>query len=49
VAGRSPLEYLDDIERQHQQNVVLDLIRSMPKSISQVVQEFEQKLRNAEN
>lgn len=49
VAGRSPLEYLNGIELQHQQDVVLDLIRTMPESIPQVVQEFEQKLRNAEN
>ena len=49
VAGRSPLEYFDAVERQHQQEAVLHLIRDMPQSICRLIDEFERKLHHAEN
>jgi aminoglycoside phosphotransferase (APT) family kinase protein len=40
VAGRSPLEYLDDAERDRQQSVVLSLMQEPPGSVLQLIETF---------
>jgi 5-methylthioribose kinase len=40
VAGRSPLEYLDDTERANQQRVVVELMQRPPGRIPDLVNEF---------
>jgi fructosamine-3-kinase len=40
VAGRSPLEYLDDAERARQRRVVVDLIRNFPDHMYDLVYGF---------
>jgi tRNA A-37 threonylcarbamoyl transferase component Bud32 len=42
--GRSPLEYLDRIERERQRNAVLDLISSPPLTVNDLVDEFLARL-----
>jgi aminoglycoside phosphotransferase (APT) family kinase protein len=44
VAGRSPLEYLDDAERELQRQIVLEVIASRPGSLIDVLERFERKL-----
>jgi aminoglycoside phosphotransferase (APT) family kinase protein len=44
VAGRSPLEYLDDTERGQQRQVVIDLMNSIPPTINELVQRFIERL-----
>lgn len=40
VAGRSPLEYLTDSERENQRIVVVDLMRDAPKNIADLTKQF---------
>lgn len=40
VAGRSPLEYLDDEQRRRQREAVVSLIRQMPENVTDVIDEF---------
>ena len=44
VAGRSPLEYLDSEERSRQHEVVLELIRALPKDVADLVAQFTRRL-----
>ena len=44
VEGRSPLEYLDEQERAHQREVVLDLIPDAPGSVPELVDRFTGRL-----
>lgn len=44
VAGRSPLEYLDVAERERQRQVVVDLMKSTPPTIDELVQRFMEGL-----
>ena len=45
VAGRSPLEYLDDEDRRRQHRVVLQLMRQPPSRIEQLVEQFGTSLK----
>jgi 5-methylthioribose kinase len=40
VASRSPLEYLDERERAHQQHAVVSLIRRVPATLEALVEQF---------
>ncbi|MEO6436807.1 MAG: phosphotransferase [Tepidisphaeraceae bacterium] len=40
VAGRSPLEYLDDAERRRQQRVVIDLMERSIDNVHDVIEQF---------
>ena len=40
VAGRSPLEYLDEEELVHQREAVLELIHNPPESVPGLVEDF---------
>ena len=40
VAGRSPLEYLDQEERRLQQMAVLSLLENIPRSMSELIERF---------
>ena len=40
VAGRSPLEYLDDTERARQRDAVLKLMQAVPKTVAELVGGF---------
>ncbi len=42
VAGRSPLEYLDERERAQQQRAVLSLMSRPPSRVAQLVEQFEE-------
>lgn len=44
VAGRSPLEYLDEAERTRQRNAVLALMQTMPQTIPDLTREFAKEL-----
>jgi hypothetical protein len=44
VAGRSPLEYLDEAARQRQREVVLALLSNLPANIPDLVNQFIAKL-----
>lgn len=44
VAGRSPLEYLDEIERARQRGIVIDLISSPPTTMQELIDEFRNRL-----
>ncbi|GIK41269.1 MAG: putative aminoglycoside phosphotransferase [Chloroflexota bacterium] len=44
VAGRSPLEYLDEAARWHQQEAVLALLSNLPANIPDLVNQFIAKL-----
>jgi 5-methylthioribose kinase len=44
VDGRSPLEYLTDLERQRQREIVLSLMRDLPASPAALVENFGGKL-----
>jgi 5-methylthioribose kinase len=44
VAGRSPLEYLDDAHRTRQRNAVVALMRRTPKTVDELTVEFIEKL-----
>ncbi|MBE7551987.1 MAG: phosphotransferase [Anaerolineales bacterium] len=44
VAGRSPLEYLDEAARQHQRAAVLALLSNLPANIPDLVNQFIAKL-----
>ena len=44
VAGRSPLEYLDDEEKGRQKRVVLDFMKDEPSSVPQLVHRFTKGL-----
>lgn len=44
VAGRSPLEYLDDTERANQQQAVVELMRHPPEQIPDLVNEFVERV-----
>jgi 5-methylthioribose kinase len=44
VAGRSPLEYLNDFERQRQRDVVLALLTAPPRSVPVLVEAFLERL-----
>lgn len=46
VAGRSPLEYLEDTHRHLQQRVVCQMIRNVPASIVDLVTTFVERLGN---
>lgn len=48
VAGRSPLEYLSQQERQNQRDVALQLTRDLPKTVPQLVQAFVTRLEDAD-
>ena len=45
VAGRSPLEYLDDEERRRQRTAVVALMRETPKSLRELVDAWRSSLR----
>jgi 5-methylthioribose kinase len=45
VAGRSPLEYLIEIERQNQREIVLSLITKRPSSLAQLIELFGEELQ----
>jgi len=52
VAGRSPLEYLDDSERSCQRRVVTGLTEELPTTIDELVDRFEgglEKVRESES
>jgi aminoglycoside phosphotransferase (APT) family kinase protein len=40
VAGRSPLEYLDAQERKTQQNVVVKMMKNLPRQMSKLIETF---------
>ena len=40
VAGRSPLEYLSEDEKARQREVVVELMRNPPATVSQLIEEF---------
>jgi aminoglycoside phosphotransferase (APT) family kinase protein len=44
VAGRSPLEYMDNAEQQRQQSAVLTLMQNPPQNISTLIDQFIEKL-----
>jgi hypothetical protein len=44
VAGRSPLEYLDDAERALQRQIVLEVISSRPRDVMDVIDRIARKL-----
>jgi aminoglycoside phosphotransferase (APT) family kinase protein len=44
VAGRSPLEYLDESERAHQREAVLALLQYPPESVPGLVEDFVGRL-----
>lgn len=44
VAGRSPLEYLDEAEREQQREAVIALISHLPESITELSTRFSQKV-----
>jgi 5-methylthioribose kinase len=44
VAGRSPLEYLDDEERRRQRRIVLDLMRDPADTVSGLADQFIERL-----
>ncbi len=44
VAGRSPLEYLNDAERERQRQIVTGLTQSLPPTIDELVQRFIERL-----
>ena len=44
VAGRSPLEYLDDVERARQRRIVVKLMSSRCESVPEVVDAFARQL-----
>jgi tRNA A-37 threonylcarbamoyl transferase component Bud32 len=44
VAGRSPLEYLDDSERARQREVVLRMIPHPPATVADLIREFKGRL-----
>jgi len=44
VAGRSPLEYLDERERAQQQRAVLSLLSGPPSRVAQLVEQFQEAL-----
>jgi thiamine kinase-like enzyme len=45
VAGRSPLEYFIQSERENQRRAVVDLMRDAPKSIADLTKRFIEKLK----
>jgi 5-methylthioribose kinase len=47
VAGRSPLEYLDDMERARQRKVVAAIIQNPPQKISDVITQFVEQIAKA--
>ncbi|MEA2733983.1 MAG: hypothetical protein QOE14_434 [Humisphaera sp.] len=44
VAGRSPLEYLNDAERARQRRIVVELMSPSPKNVLEVIEGFLRKL-----
>jgi hypothetical protein len=44
VAGRSLLEYFDDVERARQRRVVVDLMRAPPTRMRDLIQEFARRI-----
>ncbi len=48
VAGRSPLEYLGELERVRQRAVVVAMIRRRPRSIPSLVEGFVEQLQSLE-
>jgi 5-methylthioribose kinase len=46
VAGRSPLEYLTDEERTRQQRVVLSMMEQEPKSVSELIDDFQERIND---
>ena len=48
VAGRSPLEYLPNLERNRQHDVVVRLINDVPQSMHDLIERFEREIIAAE-
>jgi aminoglycoside phosphotransferase (APT) family kinase protein len=45
VAGRSPLEYFSETEKENQRQIVLSLMAKRPNSLSQLIEHFEEELK----
>jgi 5-methylthioribose kinase len=44
VRGRSPLEYLNDVQRQRQEKIIVELMSQPPQTFNDLTSEFEKKL-----
>jgi len=48
VAGRSPLEYLDDAERQRQRRIVTNLMQCCPRAPGELIDSFTKALNGGD-